>query len=229
MVAPSDPWGSWFYQSWFCIMSGSYQVDLIISGPLVLEEVFELSYFAFLWLSSLWRWSGPFFEKYWIPFTQEWFAISLIEIGLLVLETFHFFFTLSLLSPLHLNNFKFPFPKHNLRQVWSKLAQQFWRRSRKCEKVYRRTDRRVTDNERSEKLTWAFSSCEQGKFAAWKFFFLPTYLIFLLSRNGFRHFLKCTEQNIFFVSGCQECFGFSVYCPGMNKTCLSWNNKHGRE
>jgi hypothetical protein len=29
-------------------MSGSYQVDLIISGPLVLEEVFELSYFAFL-------------------------------------------------------------------------------------------------------------------------------------------------------------------------------------
>jgi hypothetical protein len=39
---------------------------------------------------------------------------------------------------LHLNNLESPLPKDDLCQVWSKLAERFWRRSRKCKKF---TDR----------------------------------------------------------------------------------------
>jgi hypothetical protein len=62
-----------------------------------------------LWLSPLWRGTGPLFEQSTIPFTQEWFVLSLIEIGLLPgcfgRGRFFFFkfqciFTLLLLSPL---------------------------------------------------------------------------------------------------------------------------------
>jgi hypothetical protein len=40
-------------------------------------------------------------------------------------------------------------------QVWLKLTKWFWRRSRKC-----KSNNRHTDNGRSEKLTWTFSSGE---------------------------------------------------------------------
>jgi hypothetical protein len=40
----------------------------------------------FLKLSPLWRGSGHLFEQFRIPFIQGWFVLSLIEIGLLVLE-----------------------------------------------------------------------------------------------------------------------------------------------
>jgi hypothetical protein len=39
-----------------------------------------------LWLSSLWSGSGPLFEQNWIPFTQGWFVLSLIELCPVVLE-----------------------------------------------------------------------------------------------------------------------------------------------
>ena len=55
---------------------------------------------------------------------------------------------------LHLNNLEFPSPKDALCQVWLKFA-QFWRRWNRG-KV---TDR-WTDDRRSEKPTWAFSSGE---------------------------------------------------------------------
>jgi hypothetical protein len=48
-------------------------------------------FFAFLWLSTLWRGPGPWFEQFWIPFTQGWFVSSLTEIGLLVLDKKIFF------------------------------------------------------------------------------------------------------------------------------------------
>jgi hypothetical protein len=49
--------------------------------------------------------------------------------------------------------FRIPFPKDDLCQVWLKLAQWFWR-SRQCKKFTdRQTDGRTTDNGRSEKLT----------------------------------------------------------------------------
>ena len=76
-------------------------------------------------------------------------------------------FTYSLLSPsekgvaLHLCKLESPPSKDALWQVRLKLAQWFWRRSWKCEKLTdRQTDRQTTDNRRSEKLTWAFSSGE---------------------------------------------------------------------
>ena len=48
-------------------------------------------------------------------------------------------------------------PKDVLCQNWLKLAQLFWRRSRKCEKfIDRKMDRQTTNNRWSEKLTRAF-------------------------------------------------------------------------
>jgi hypothetical protein len=66
-------------------------------------------------------------------------------------EDFNFcHFPLGQGCPLHLNNLESPPFKNDLCQVWLKLTQWFWRRSQKCK----------TDDRRSEKLTWAFSSCE---------------------------------------------------------------------
>jgi hypothetical protein len=83
---------------------------------------------------------------------------SLIEIGLLVLEknifkNFQCIFTLLLLSPLghgqptSFEQFRIPSPNDDLCQVWLKLAQWFWRRSRKCKSLQTDgwTDRRTTD------------------------------------------------------------------------------------
>jgi hypothetical protein len=86
------------------------------------------------------------FEQFKIPFNQGRFIPSLIEIGLLVLEKKIFknlqcIFTLLLLSPLReeqspsYKQFKIPSPKDDLRQVWLKLAQWFWRRSRKSKSL----------------------------------------------------------------------------------------------
>jgi hypothetical protein len=38
-------------------------------------------------------------------------------------------------DPLHLNKLETPLPKDDLCQVWLKLAQWFWRRSRKCKSL----------------------------------------------------------------------------------------------
>jgi hypothetical protein len=53
----------------------------------------------------------------------------------------------------HLNNLKSPPPKNDLCHDWSKLAQWFSRRSRKCKSLQ-------TTGNLLEKLTWAFSSGE---------------------------------------------------------------------
>ena len=56
---------------------------------------------------------------------------------------------------LNLNKLESSLPNNTLSQVWLKLAQWFWRRSRKCEKFTdEQTDgQTATDNRRSEKLT----------------------------------------------------------------------------
>jgi hypothetical protein len=59
------------------------------SGSVVLEKkIFKWPnpIFAFLRLSPLWRGPGPLIEQFRFPFTQGWCMLSLIEIGLLVLE-----------------------------------------------------------------------------------------------------------------------------------------------
>jgi hypothetical protein len=61
--------------------------------------------------------------------------------------------------PLRLNKFESPLPKNDLCQVWLKLVQWLWRRSRKCKSSQRD---RQTDG-RSEKLPSAFSSGELKK------------------------------------------------------------------
>jgi hypothetical protein len=83
----------------------------------------------------------------------------LIEIGLLVLEKkiFKKFFSIFLLfcyylplemgNPLHLNNLESPPPKDDLCQVWLKLAQWFWRRSRKCKSL--QTDGQEDDGQQA--------------------------------------------------------------------------------
>jgi hypothetical protein len=68
--------------------------------------------------------------------------------------------------PLPFNKLESPSPKNDLCQLWLKLVQWFWRRSRKCKSLQtdgqtdRQTDGRTPGNGRSEKLTWAFSSDE---------------------------------------------------------------------
>ena len=69
---------------------------------------------------------------------------------------------------LHLNKIESSSPKDALCQVLLKLAKCFWRRRLNCEKFTdRRTDgqtaKQTTDDRRSEKLSWAFSSDELKK------------------------------------------------------------------
>ena len=89
IVAPPDPWGPWYEQFWIYIISESFHANMTYSGSVVLKKkIFKLTHpiFAFLRLSPLWRGPGPLFEQFRIPFTQEWFMPSLIEVGQLVLE-----------------------------------------------------------------------------------------------------------------------------------------------
>jgi hypothetical protein len=83
---------------------------------------------------------------------------SLIEFGQLVLEkkifknfqcifTLFYYLPLERDNPLHLNNLESPPPKDDLCQVWLKLAQPFWRRSRKCKSL--QTDRRTKGDQNS--------------------------------------------------------------------------------
>ena len=101
------------------------------------------------------------FEWNWIPFTQACFVPSLGEIGTVVLEKKIFKFhqcilAISLLSPLGkvcdplFEQTWIPFNQCRLHQVWL----SGW----KFEKF---TERQTTNYRQSEKLTWAFSSCEQ--------------------------------------------------------------------
>jgi hypothetical protein len=68
---------------------------------------------------------------------------------------FRYYLPLERGNPLHLNKLEFPSPKDDLCQVWLKLAQRFWRRSRKCKSLQtdgqtdRQTDRR-TDGRRTK-------------------------------------------------------------------------------
>jgi hypothetical protein len=170
-VAPPDPRGPWCEEFWIYIISESFHVNMTYSGSVILEKkIFKWPHpiYAFLRLSPLWRGPGPLFEQFRIPFTQGWFMSSLIEIGLLVLEkkifkNFQCIFTLLWLSPLRegqspsFEQFRIPSPqKDDLCQVWLKLAKWFWRRSRKCKTLQtdgptdKQTDRRTTDNGRSE-------------------------------------------------------------------------------
>jgi hypothetical protein len=80
-------------------------------------------------------------------------AFDLLVLEKKIFKKFQFTFTRLLLSPLEevqppfFNKLESPLPKDDLRQVWLKLAQWFWRRSRKCKSL--QTDRRTTGDENS--------------------------------------------------------------------------------
>jgi hypothetical protein len=58
------------------------------------------------------------------------------------LEIQCFFYSFAMKGdPLHLNKLEFPPPKDDFCQVWLKLAEWFWRRSRKCKSL--QTDRQT--------------------------------------------------------------------------------------
>ena len=74
-----------------------------------------------------------------MPFTQECFVPTLVEIGPAILENkilkfvnvfslFRYYLPLEKGVALHLNKFEFLLPKDDLCQVWLKLAQWFLRR-----------------------------------------------------------------------------------------------------
>ena len=74
---------------------------------------------------------------------------------------------------LYLDKLESPSAKDALCQVLLKLGKWFLRRW-KCEITDRQMDRKMTDNRRLEKLTWAFSSGElksqlQSNFSNWIF------------------------------------------------------------
>ena len=68
---------------------GHFMPSLVEIGPVVLEKkIFKRCQFIFSisQLSHLWERSGHSFEQTWIPFTQEYFVPSMVEIGPVVLE-----------------------------------------------------------------------------------------------------------------------------------------------
>ena len=123
-----------------------------------------------LTLISIRNGHGSSFEQMWITFTQGCFGPSLVKIGPVVYEKKIFkirkYIIISHLKrvcPFHRIKLN-PSIKKSLFQVWLKFAQWFWRARWKFKK-YRETDRRTTDNRRTEKLNGAFSS---GELKGWK-------------------------------------------------------------
>ena len=90
----------------------------------------------------------------------QWFLRKRLLNFVNVFSLFRHYIPLEKGVALRLN--KSPSHKDVLCQVELKLAQWFFGRRWKCKKknTDKRTDRRTTDNRRSEKLTWAFSSGE---------------------------------------------------------------------
>jgi hypothetical protein len=167
-VAPpyQYPRRSWFLQTWFCIMSRSSQVNLIIL--VCWEDLNDPVLSSFCDYLPIWRGFGPWIEQTLIPFIQGWFVQSVIEIGWLVLEkifknSIFFFFSLFcyylLLEKgilLHFKKLPSPSPKDDLCKVCLKLAQWFWGRSQKCEKWTDngRTNRQQTTDIRKAHLSF---------------------------------------------------------------------------
>ena len=106
-MAPPDPRGPWCEQFWIYIIHvlESFHVNMTYSSSVVLKKkIFKWPHpiFAFLWLSPLWRGSGPLFEQFRISFTQGWLMLSLIGIGLLVLGKKIFYYK-------HICKYGFPY------------------------------------------------------------------------------------------------------------------------
>jgi hypothetical protein len=84
------------YPIWRCQLNGIlpfYEQDaLCATWPKMLNTIVApstlgtMKFLHFLWSFHQWRGLGPLFEQTWIPFMQEWFVQSLIDIGHLLKE-----------------------------------------------------------------------------------------------------------------------------------------------
>jgi hypothetical protein len=134
------------------------------SDSVILErKIFKWPHptFAFFFrLSPLWRGPGPIFENLESPLPKDdlcqvWLKLACWLWRRRFLKNFSEFLLfrdylpLEKSNPLHLNNLEFPPPKDDLCQVWLKLAQWFWKRSRKCKCL--QTDGR-TDGQRAIRI-----------------------------------------------------------------------------
>ena len=107
---------------------------------------------------------------------QVWFKLALWFCRrrfLNLVNVFYNYFPLEKGMALHLNKLEFPSPKEAFCLVWLKLVDWFWRKRWKCEKY---TDGQ-SDDRRSEKITWAFSSGELKIFPIRKFQLIGILLI----------------------------------------------------
>jgi hypothetical protein len=169
-MAPPDPQGPWCEQLWIYILSESFHVNMRYFGSVVLEKIFKWppSHFCIFAINSplkrIWPFIWTFYNSLYprmiySTFDWNWPAGSGDDFFFLnfqcICTVFCYHLPLDKGLPLHLKNLKSPPPKDDLCQVWLKLAQWFWRWSRKRKSFYRQTD-----NGRSEKLTWAITSGE---------------------------------------------------------------------
>jgi hypothetical protein len=155
--APPDHRRPWFVQT----MLGSFCVNLSFSGLVVLEKIFKMIHpiFAFLWFSTLWRGPNPLICTDLNSLHPSMICYYLNEIGLLFLENIKKKISEYLLScyylplrkgiALYLYNCESPLPKDDLCLPWLRLAQRFWRRSRKCKSL---TDRRRSTGDQKSSL-----------------------------------------------------------------------------
>ena len=121
---------------------------------------FRQCIFAISWLSPLRKGLGPSFEQTWIPFTKGCFVLSLVEIGLVVLEKkifkifsiyFGYFFIISpwkRTGPFIWTNLN-PFAQGYIVPSFVEIGPVVLEKKSKIGKVYRRTDRQTDDGRKA--------------------------------------------------------------------------------
>jgi hypothetical protein len=150
---------------WIYIISESFHVNMTYSGSVVLEKkIFKWSHPIFVIISPLKRtWplictilNSLYLRMICTKFYWNWLAFLKIFSKFLL---FCYYLPLGKGVVLHLYNSESPLPKDDLYQLWLKLAQRFWRRSRKYKSL---TDRHQTDRRRTTRkahlsfqLMWA--------------------------------------------------------------------------
>jgi hypothetical protein len=138
----------WFWTRRFLIRPTPF---IHFCNHLPFEEDLDI-YFNKLEFSS----SKYNFHQVWLNLAS-WFWRRFLKIFNVFL-LFCYYLPLEKGCPLRLNKLESPFPKNDLCQVGLKLAQWFWRRSRKCKSL--QTNILTPDNGRPEMFTWAFRSAE---------------------------------------------------------------------
>jgi hypothetical protein len=131
----NDPTPFWHFCDYLPLEEGLALYLNKLEFPLPKDNVYQV------WLYlACWFWRRRFLKKK--------FSVFLL---------FCYYLPLERGNPLHLNKLESPSPKDDMRKVWLKLAQWFWRRSWKCKSLQTddqtdgQTDRR-TDGQKAIKI-----------------------------------------------------------------------------